>query len=348
MADSPRSPIVVRFGAFGDLVILTPLLHLLHQRFGEPCTLVTSGAWAEPLLGAHPDVRRILRLTSRRRPYLLDPQQWRLTRALRALPDAPVYVGDEYAIDKVRFLLARGGVTPERCVFIGDPPPIADAHWVDRMLRLGMRTPAAFDAHATPWRDVDIAHAPILRIGDADRADCAAWLDALGLAHSPLVLLQPGNKRTLKRGRLGALGDDKTWPVGHWADLCRAIAQHRPDVRIVLCGSPQEQGLLDDIRAATRHANVYVAATDLPPRRLLALQERAHSMISIDTGPAHSAAAMGCPLVVLYGAASPMNWKPRSTSGSAVIALTSPARRVDGISVDTVISAWVSLFSTTG
>ena len=43
-----------------------------------------------------------------------------------------------------------------------------------------------------------------------------------------------------------------------------------------------------------------IGGGELPLPRLLALQERAHSMISVNTGPAHSAAAMGCPLVVMF------------------------------------------------
>lgn len=338
------SPLVVRFGAFGDLVVLTPLLRLLHHRYGRPCTLLTSGAWAEPLLGTHPDVERILHVRSRRRPYVLDPQQWRLTRDLRRLERAPVYVCDERAVAKVRWLLARAGIEPEQCLYIGEQPSASAEHWVDRMLQFGRLTPPAFAAADFAWREEDLVPAPILAIDAADRADCEAWLRARGLAQHPLVLLQPGNKRTLKRGRLGQPGDDKHWPARHWAQLCHAIVERLPAARIVLCGSPREAGVLDDVRRAAASPRVHLAATDLPLRRLLALQARAHSMVSIDTGPAHSAAAMGCPLVVLYGAAAPAQWKPRSASGSAVVALSSStSAAVDGIPLPAVVEAWSAL-----
>ncbi len=339
------TPVVVRFGAFGDLVLLTPLLHLLHRRYGRPCSVVTSGDWAQPLLGDHPDVERLLQVRSRRRPYLLDPQQWRLTRALRRLPDGPVYVCDEMALGKVRALLARGGETAQRCVYASDLAMGRDEHWVDRWLRFGLLTPAAFDAAEFGWRDEDIVAAPLLHISAADRDDCDDWLRARGFADAPLVLLQPGNKRTLKRGRLGTVGDDKHWPTQHWATLCRLIVARLPRARIVLCGTPREIGVLDDIRAAAALPQVHIAADDLPVRRLLALLERAHSMVSIDTGPAHAAAAMGCALVVLYGAASPLNWAPRSLSGSAVTTLVSPtgSARVADIAPQSVAAAWNAL-----
>ena len=47
--------------------------------------------------------------------------------------------------------------------------------------------------------------------------------------------------------------------------------------------------MLEEIRAPARLANVAVVGNGL--RQLFALYEAAHSMISVDTGPAHAAAA---------------------------------------------------------
>ncbi|HVU82165.1 MAG TPA: glycosyltransferase family 9 protein, partial [Rhodanobacteraceae bacterium] len=76
-----------------------------------------------------------------------------------------------------------------------------------------------------------------------------------------------------------------------------------------------------------------------------ALCEYATAMISIDTGPAQAAAALGCPLVVLYGAQPPTLWLPRSPTGSPVVALGGlPERnRVDQISLEEVVAAWRAL-----
>jgi len=75
---------------------------------------------------------------------------------------------------------------------------------------------------------------------------------------------------------------------------------------------------------------------------LFALYESAQSMVSVDTGPAHAAAALSLPLVVLYGAENPAYWLPRSPSGSKVIGVGGPpvATRADQVSVDTVFEAW--------
>jgi heptosyltransferase-2/heptosyltransferase-3 len=68
-------------------------------------------------------------------------------------------------------------------------------------------------------------------------------------------------------------------------------------------------------------------------------------MISVDTGPAHAAAALGLPLVVMFGAGAQRYWLPRSSSSSPVIGVGGkPASvRVDQIPVDAVFHAWCAL-----
>lgn len=336
------APLVIRCGAVGDQVLLTPLLHLLRRRYGQPCRLIGSGAWMAPLLAGNPDVQQLLTLRSRRAPYLFDASQRRLVAALRTMPPCPVYVCDHHMMEKLRWLLTRAGIPAERCVYVADFQTDTQIHWVDLWLQFGETTPAAFNGSAAPSNPSDRWLAPRLFVADADRADCEHWLRTRGFDDHPLILLQPGNKRTLKRGRLGQVGDDKAWPVARWAALAATLAQQVPGARVILCGAPPEAAFLREIRAQANSSAVHVAAEDLPMRRLLGLCEIAQAMVSVDTGPAHIAAALGCPLIVLYGDAPPRNWIPRSASGSDVIPLGGPpvSERVDAIALDDVLAAW--------
>lgn len=139
------APLVVRFGALGDMVLLTPLLHLLHRRFGRPCRVLGSGAWLAPLYAGHPDVAEILLLRSRRRPYLLDRTQRKLVAALRAQPPGPVYVCDDHAVDKIRWLLTRAGIPADHCVYANPDCLLGhQEHWTERWRRFAAMTPPAF------------------------------------------------------------------------------------------------------------------------------------------------------------------------------------------------------------
>jgi hypothetical protein len=78
------------------------------------------------------------------------------------------------------------------------------------------------------------------------------------------------------------------------------------------------------------------------PCRGCSRSARAHSMISVDTGPAHAAAALSLPLVVLFGAHSQLEWLLRSPSGSPVVGVGGPPQssRLDDVAVETVFDAW--------
>src|SRR4029077_15678682 len=165
--------------------------------------------------------------------------------------------------------------------------------------------------------------------------------------HGPLAgALAPADPRSMgpKRARWPRLNtDDKWWPPERWAQLCQRIHEQRRDAVLILRGSREEVPLLEEIRAAARVANVVVVGNSL--RELFALAEAASSMISVDTGPAHAAAALSVPLVVLYGAEMPSQWLPRSPFGTPVVGLGGPpvSARADQISVDEVFTALRSL-----
>ena len=343
---APQTPLLVRFGRMGDMVLQAPLLHLLHRRYGQPCILLGAGSWPRALYAGSEDVAAIWQLHGRHTPFVLSPQRWLLARALRRHA-GPIYVSEDIAKQRrrIRALLARAGVGEERYVFI-DPAAGSDMHWVDRLLEFGMLTPAAFDAAAYPWHETDLQRAPRLPVDEADRCDLDAWLRSRGIDGAPLILIQPGNNRTNRR-RGSRQMDSKAWPLERWVAVMHEIRAQHPAMRFILCGGAPETAILAEIRQRCALDRVDVATRDLPLRRLLALAERAHSMISVDTGPAHLAAAVGCPLIVLYGDESPALWDRRSPYGRAVINLGGPPQRthVDEICTDEVIAAWQQLFA---
>ncbi|MBD8525060.1 glycosyltransferase family 9 protein [Pseudomarimonas arenosa] len=344
MSSSPAAPLVLRFGAMGDMVILTVLLRHLRARYGAPCDLVSSGGWTRPLLNGQPDVGQIHLLKSRRRPYWSDPLQWSLVKTLRQRPPGPVYVCDIDAQDKLMFLLQRAGVRPEWCVTVEPVDYDPQLHWCEQWRRFADRTPAAC-AGLPALPNERPTGVPQLTVGEQARKDLCQWRESLGLS-GPLWLLQPGSKRTLKRGRMAALTDHKWWPVERWVQVARWIVDHDPACQVLLCGVPNEQPLLLEIAQGCDNPRVHALGEQLPMSRLLALAEVAAGMISIDTGPAHAAVAMGCPAVVLFGDNPVQRWCPRGPEGTQVLPLggrEAGISRVEQIDVDSVLQAWQRL-----
>ena len=344
VAIRPRQPVVFGFGRLGDMVMLSAVLHLLHQRFGRRCLVVGAGPWNSPLFKGHADVERVLSF-SRHMPFMLSPAWWQLLVALQQSGPGPVYVCERSPrqLSRIRRMLALTGVDSSRCLFIGDLQGEPES-WVDRYIHLGQLTPLAFAA--TDYPTASGRHAPRLHVSDPERQERDDWLRARGWLGRPLVLVQPGNFRTMSRRRdewRRLRNDDKAWPVENWVALIRNVLGTFPEARVMLCGAPQEGEMVRAISGNV--ASPDVDAAELGLRQLLALSEGAHSMISVDTGPAHAAAALGLPLVVLFGSEPQSVWLPRSSTGSAVLGLGGPPHsdRVEQISVHAVLSAWSSL-----
>ena len=129
----------------GDVVLLTPLLKQLHFRYGCPCIVIGSGGWLSPLLKNNPDVSDVIVMRSRKCPYLLDGTQRKAVAKLRSLQTGPVYVCDDYALDKIKWLLKLADISPDRVVYASPGCLLgAHEHWIDRWRRFGTMTPRAF------------------------------------------------------------------------------------------------------------------------------------------------------------------------------------------------------------
>jgi ADP-heptose:LPS heptosyltransferase len=334
-------PLVVRFGAMGDMVILLSLVRALHERFDSPIDIVTSGTWSRALLERAPGVGTVHIIRSRKMPYLLSSDQWRLVRILRAREPGPVWDCDGNT--NSRALLERAGIPAEHIVSARDFLREREEHILDRMLRVGAQTPPAFHSRCPPAHFDSSLKVPPLLVHERDRTDAQTWLRAQGLEDKPLVLIQAGNKRTMKWWRPRDRGSNtKYWPETRWAALIDRIAALAPTAEFLLCGVASEVKLNRSIMRHVLTPRVRDVAGHLPLGRLFAVQERALGMISVDTGPAHSAAAVGCPLLVLFGTEDPSHYLPRSKSG-AVLYLQGKEHGVPSIraiEVDAVVDAW--------
>jgi hypothetical protein len=333
------------------MVLLTALIRVLHARFQSPVDIVTSGPWSEPLLQGQPGVGEIWSLRSRKTPYWLSTDQRRVVRRLRARGSGPTWFCD--GSDAARPLLTRAGIPENFIVDVKDHPLLPGEHATEQWRRLAQIMPAAAWAApawaAGPSRVADVAAVTpgcYLEVSDRQRIDLESWLGARGLAATPLILVQIGNKRTMRRGLRRLAVNHKYWPNERWAEVLRSIRLQCPQHAIVLLGTGPEYALNSEVAALANIAQLFNAADDLPIPRLVALLARAAGLITVDSGPAHAAAAVGCPLVVLFGKALPSLYRPLGTAGADVKVLCGQiAGEPDMLGIDpsSVIDAWSSL-----
>jgi heptosyltransferase-2/heptosyltransferase-3 len=332
-------PLVMRCGAFGDMVLLTAMIRQLQLRFGTPVDLISSGPWTVPLLAGQPGVGEIFIIKSRKTPFWLTPRQRALAKWLRARGAGPTWFCDPGPVG--RDLLRRGNIPDAYVCEDAALPHIPGEHFVDRWIRFADTTPAAF-AGKLPTAATRVPSAAGLEVSDAWRAKLDAWLARRGLTGRELILMQAGNKRTMRRGSRRRVTNTKYWPEERWAQVIRALREEQPHHAILLLGVPAELELNADIARAANVADVHNVADDLPIDVLLPLLERASSMVSVDTGPAHAAAALGCPTVALFGTSDPQLYRPGGVATPAIVVTgeIDGQRTIMGIQPEAVIAAW--------
>jgi heptosyltransferase-1 len=114
----------------------------------------------------------------------------------------------------------------------------------------------------------------------------------------------------------GAAWPNKRWPPDRFADLARAIDDRHRLKSVVLWG-PGESALAQAVEKGAGGAAI--AAPETTITDVIALADRAALMVSGDTGPTHIAAALGTPIVGIYGPTRPERngpWLPEDETVS--------------------------------
>lgn len=337
------TPLVVHFGALGDMVMLVPALRELLRRWGTPVDVVGIRGAPELVLRGLDCVGETRSVRSRRRSYWLAPDQRKLVRWLRSRRAGPTWLFDPRP--EAARLLARGGVEPERCTFGRDLIRGDLEHGISYSLRLLRCTPRVFGGAEGVAQPIDLADPrfrPGLEVTAAEQTDARRWLERRGFGDSPLVLFQTRSRNWLRGW----------WPTDRWVEVIRAVLTDLPHARVLLLGSPAERSWNRRLRAECRSDRVVDTSAELPLRRLIALLPSAHSCVSLDSGPAHLAAVRGCPLVVLLSKADPRRNHPVGPAPTELVACWPRDRwpatrreweethRIEEIAPEAVVAAW--------
>ncbi len=281
----------------GDAILSEPLVALLREPFEDPIVDVLAPSWCAPVYARMRGIRRIIEnplghgkldLAGRRRlgaelraegytrAFVL-PNSWKsaLVPYFAGIPKRVGYRGE-----------ARYGL-------LTDARPLARKampRLVDRFAALA----------TTRGSLVPMATSPVLV---PDVANRAAAMRALHLkTDRPVVVLCPGAE----------FGAAKRWPPNQFAELAAMFLQDGLQVWIV--GSPNDRiaadAVLNSLGDNIHKVRDLTARTDLGTA--IDMLSAASVVISNDSGLMHAAAAVGVPLVALFGSSSPLYTPPLS------------------------------------
>ena len=112
----------------------------------------------------------------------------------------------------------------------------------------------------------------------------------------------------------GSGGERKNWPEDRWAEFLQKLVDGTR-FKLLLVGGEAEAERLQRLAAALPPARTRVAQS-LPLTELARLLARCQGFIGHDSGISHLAAALGLPLLVLWGPTDEAVWRP---SGDKVV-----------------------------
>ena len=121
----------------------------------------------------------------------------------------------------------------------------------------------------------------------------------------------------------GAYGGSKLWPVEYFAELAGRVVRELDHDVLVMCG-PKERDIAREIVKQSNCAHV-VSMADQPMDlgTAKACIRRCRLMVSTDSGPRHVAAALGLPLVTVFGPMLPV-WSENPTQRAVNLVLNLP------------------------
>jgi heptosyltransferase III len=325
--------LLIQLRRLGDLILTTPAILALRDRFPEAHLPLLVASDCESLVPAIPAINEVFvcergirnvglaqRLRAISIDCVVDFTQNDRSGWLSLVSAAPRRIGSAQWKRKGRL----------RARFYNEfvPSAMKDMHTIDYNLAL--------------LQPFGIRNAPIepqLNIPQHFRQPAATFIEQ-EIANEPFAIFHPGSTRP-----------EKFWEAVRWAKVI-AFARNDLQLRPVLSAgnSSLEREHINKIRSHLSVPVIDVAGrSDL--LTLAALIARAELLVTVDSAPTHLASATKTPQVVLFGPTNPFHWRPRTSPAVVLFGESSfnnlqsraPKHAMNQISTERVIDGMRSL-----
>jgi ADP-heptose:LPS heptosyltransferase len=325
--------LILKPRSLGDVIQALPVLRLLRLHFRDAEIFWWIDSALAPLLEGDPDLTGIVRFERKR---WKSPRHWpEMLRSIRWLREQDF----DLVIDLQ--CLARSGAF----AWLANGKSLIGLDEVREGARgfydVAVRR-ASFHTHAVDWylavlpqlgvpvhknfqwlperpeiaaavkrKWLDPERRSPTRLNDCSVPQCAG--SETGAPHSALLAApeQSEGGRTPHLIALlpGARWLNKRWPAENFAELVRLILNNFPAARFVVLGDAGDKPLGEIVfRAAPERCLNLCGVTSLP--EMVEWLRLCDLMVTNDTGPMHAAAALGKPLVALFGPTEPRRTGP--------------------------------------
>lgn len=289
VANTPEAILIVGPSWVGDMIMAQGLYRALKEANPNSQIDVLAPAWSAGILARMPEIRRVIEM-----PVGHGRFGWGirrdLGRSLRGQYQRAIVLPNSWKSALVPWFAN----IPRRTGFVGEfrYGLLNDVRYLQKISipRLLDRYRLLAGPDASPLN-------PSLRV---DATAQAASFGRLGLAlDKPVLALCPGAE----------YGPAKRWPTAHYAALARAKLQ--TGWQVWLFGAEKDAPVTAEINQLSDNACI-----DLAGRTILTevvdLLSVARCVVSNDSGLMHVAAAVGVPLLAIYGSSDPGYTPPLS------------------------------------
>lgn len=294
--------LILKPSSLGDVVQALPVLRLLKRHRPETEVWWWVNAELASLLEDDPDLAGVIRFERRGwgspRRWL---EFWRQLHWMRAQQF-------DWVIDLQA--LARSGAIAwladgQRLVGLDDAREGAPGFYDTAVPR------PSFHAHAVDW------YLKVLPVLGVPVSNHFTWLPPRPAVAAAIREKWAVNSDAWLAVLPGARWENKRWPADRFAEVVRQLATHRADLRFVILGGGDDKPLGKMIsHAAPDRCLDLTGATSL--LEMVEWLRLSRAVLTGDTGPMHAAAALGKPLVALFGPTEPRRTGPYGRLDSVV------------------------------
>jgi predicted lipopolysaccharide heptosyltransferase III len=329
--------LLIQLKRIGDLILTTPAIAALREKFPEATLSLVVSPAVEELLPAISGIDKVfvvrgkaddaldwLALAWGKFDYCLDFTRNDRSSFLTLLSQARKRITSDHPNLRTKMRARSYNEFVES--------PVRLLHTVD--YHLALLKPLGIDGASRTIR-LDLPDSTVEKAEQLLRA---------AQTGEEFVILHPGSARA-----------EKFWDADRWGQLIDHCVRER-EITCVLTGgrSPMERAQIAAIKSGS-HSEVIDLSGKTDLLTLAALVRKARLLITVDSAPMHFAAAWGTPQVVLFGPTNPFHWHPRSESAVVLQGETEgplsefdpmqPAVPMNQISTKSVIDAMESLLS---
>ncbi|CAN5772246.1 glycosyltransferase family 9 protein [soil metagenome] len=296
-SSAPQRILLLRLERIGDLVMTLPAIAAVRALAPSARVDLVVGSWNAQLAAAIPSVDAV---------ETLDAQWLARDRGGRGVADLlkhadrwrrkHYHLAINFEPDvRSNLLIAAGGAQWTAGYRSGGGGPLLDealdydraAHTSDNAKRLvetvfGTAAPAQMT--------------PLIEIPEEPRQRARALLRSV---RRPLVAMHVSGGRPVKQ-----------WDPARFGDVARRLAAGR-GASILLTGSAADRPLIEQVTRRLPAGSAIDATGEADLLTLAALLDEVELLITGDTGPMHIAAAVGTPIVAVFGASDPRRYAPR-------------------------------------